>query len=195
MRVAVPLDGVSAYLVSNPSRTITAHVERERLQIDAPKCTFATLNEAFGAAISALSALSITPIRAVGCNANFSSEEVLEQFVSMTECSIDKRFSECGFKIEGRTVTRSLSLPKGRLNLSLAKQGNVYSVNMHFHFDTSEVDKATEWLQTTRGAVPEHVKRVASMLSISLEEAGSEPMHWFGPNPRHNDERFVETLK
>jgi hypothetical protein len=174
IQVAVPLDGISGYRVSNPEETLIVHVDAERLQVDVPKCTYQTLERARAAGTNALKALPITPISAVGFNINFRTSEAPNELVTATDAPIDRAVGDQGYKITGRSVGRRLSLGEGQINLIVLRKEDEFQVNCNFHLDTKDGEKAKMWLATTTETIEAEIAKIAAALNVQLEERAND---------------------
>ncbi|MBM4144114.1 MAG: hypothetical protein FJ225_11065 [Lentisphaerae bacterium] len=177
VQVAVPLDGVSAYLVTNPEETLVVHVEQERLQIEVPKCTFASLQQGMQAACNALESLPVTPVSAAGFNVNFMSITVCPELVTATDCHIDNNFATQEYKIVGRSTGRSVAFGDGQINITVGRRGDQFQVNCNFHLGTRELDKARKWLQTPIETVKDQLARIGQVLNVQLEEKKDDKLN------------------
>lgn len=171
MQVAVPLDGISSYLVSNPDETIIARVEYNRVQLDLRKFTYQTLQTGMSAGINTLTALPITPISAVGFNLNFETHELLQELIDITETALDTALGANGFAIAGRSYGRSLKFDNGKINLTILRTEEGFSINCNFHLDTTNCDEAKAWLSTPVERIKLEVDKISAVLKVSLKEA------------------------
>lgn len=181
IQVAVPLDGVSAYLITNPEETLIVHVEEGRLQMDLPKCNFASLMHGMQAGINALEALPVTPISAVGLNLNFMTATVCQELVNATDCAIDNTFADQGYAIVGRSTGRSVTFGEGQINIKVARQGEQFHVNCNFHLSTQDPGKAIIWLQTSPDAVKAELEKIGKILNVQLEEKKDDKLNQLPP--------------
>ena len=174
VQVAVPLDGVSAYLVTNLDSTLTVHVERDRLQIDVLRFDYQSLAQGLLAGVNALEALPMTPFSAVGYNINFTTNELCPELISLTDCPVDKDISEKGYTLSGRSLGRSVQYGDGQINISIGQKDNSYAVNCNFHLDVRSVEKAKAWLSTSVELIKQEISKIAAFLKVELEEMSSD---------------------
>ncbi|MFZ2656883.1 MAG: hypothetical protein WAX69_18260 [Victivallales bacterium] len=174
IQVAIPLDGISAYIVSNPNETLDVHVEKERLQIDIKKCNYDSLAEGMQAALNALEVLPITPIKAIGYNLIFTAPSSCAELIAVTECPLDTQISDMGLKIIGRSFSRSITFGDGQVNFSVSGQPEKFHVNCNFHLGTQDQEKAKTWLRTPVAVIREKVRNIGSILKVQLEETQND---------------------
>lgn len=177
IQIAVPLDGVSGYLVSNPDETLVVHVEEERLQIEVPKCTFTTLAQAMQAAINAIEALPVTPISAAGFNLNFKTTTTCPELIAATDSCIDAEIAAQSYKIVGRSTGRSISFGEGKINFTVAGQDGGFHVNCNFHLATRELENAKAWLQMPIADIEQQIVKLGMILNIQMEENKNDEFH------------------
>lgn len=174
VHIAVPIDGTSPYRVSNPEETLTVQVDNERLQIDVPKCTYDTLQKAMAAGVSALKALPMTPISAVGFNLNFRTSDTSEELITATSATIDTAIGAQGYRITARSLARKISYGTGQINLTITYKDDEFQATCNFHLDTKNVEDAKDWLATPTNSIKAEIAKIAAILNVQLEESTND---------------------
>lgn len=172
--VAVPLDGVSAYIVNNPDETLAVHVEDNRLQIDIKKCSLMNLSEGLACGVNALKNLPVTPISGVGFNVNFALDTPSREFLKLTDSLLDKNISDQQMTIFDRSIRRSMGFGDGRINLLIAHKDDKSSVNCNFHLKTIDAELAKKWLSTSIKDIEGGLEKISKVIGVNLQEAKNE---------------------
>ena len=168
--VAVPLDGVSPYLVTHPNEMIVARADQQRVIIDLKEKTYKALGEAMKAGVNVLTSLPETPVSAAGFNLRFESDDPSADHLAWTEAKIDARLSDQAWRIAERSVTRALHYEAGVLNLTVnGKEGKV-GVLCNFHRTCAEHADLVRWLETPYDQVRDKVLGLLTSLDIEIEE-------------------------
>lgn len=168
--VAVPLDGVSPYMVRHPTQQIVAMTDEGRLLVQVVKADYKVLGEAMTAGANALTALPETPVSAAGFNINFRSKEVTPEMAALLVPDSEKRFVDAGFKLVVRTLGRSLEHGSGKLNVTVASDEDGFGLSLNFHRDSEVVDELKQWLQTPVAQVEETVNKILDAFGLDIEE-------------------------
>lgn len=170
IQVKVPLDGVSAYLVSNPTETLVAHAALDRLQIDVVNCKFQDLIEGLQAGRNALEALPITPILAVGFNLNYKSANFETGIAVLVENEIEKRLRSAEYSITGNTSVWSFPFKDGQINLTIITNENETRVSCNFHLGTTDIARAKTWLSLSEADIKTELTKISGILNLPLGE-------------------------
>ena len=179
--IAVPLDGFSPYIVSNPGETLSVRVEDNRVVIDITKSSFTDMEAGLACGVNALKNLPVTPISGVGFNLNFSANESAPEIISSTGCVIDKNISDQLLTITERIIQRSIKFGEGQLNLNIKLPSKGASVNCNFHMGTTDVEKAKKWLTMPMVEIKEILGKIEKIVGVTLQEGNHE--HGDKPNP------------
>ena len=174
VEVAVPLDGVSPYIVKHPMQQIAAMTDEGRLLIRASRPDYETLGHAMAAGVNALASLPETPVSAAGFNINFRSKEVTSEMASLLVSESEKALVDAGFKPVARTLGRSLEHGAGALNVTVAGSVDSFGLSLNFHRASEVVDELKQWLQTPVEQVKEAVTKVLRALGLDVEEVSND---------------------
>lgn len=168
--VEVPIDGLAPHRVKHDGLTVTAELGRLLVHADDPK--YALLDRARQIAVRAMSDLPETPLTAAGFNIRFRIGEPSNEFLAATNAGVDNLLSDTGFKIESRSLGRSVKCEDGVLNLSI-QQGQDSRIELNFDRQSSKREELIEWLQFPLAKVEETVSRVFDkVIQIPLEGIG-----------------------
>jgi hypothetical protein len=170
VEVAVPLDGVSPYLVKHPEQQILVMTDESRLLIQAAKPDYETLSHAMAAGFNALSNLPETPVTAAGFNLSFASKEVDPEMASLLVCGSETAIVDVGFNVVGRSLSRSLQYEGGRLNVTMVSGDEGFNLTLNFHRGSERVDDLKTWLQTPVSQVEEAANKVVRALGLDIQE-------------------------
>ena len=170
MEVAVPLDGVSPYIVKHPTQQIAAMTDESRLLIQVRKPDYETLEHAMTAGVNALTSLPVTPVSAAGFNINFRSKEITSQMASLLLSESDKVLVAAGFKPVARTLGWSLEHGAGRLKVTVTGGEDVFDLSLNFHRGTEVHDDLKQWLRTPVGQLEGIVEKVLDAFGLDIEE-------------------------
>ena len=173
VRVAVPLDGVSPYLVGHPSQQIVVMTDESRLLVQVEKPVYDELGNAMMAGVNAMIALPETPVTAAGYNINFHSKELTPEMAALLVAEPEKSLVDAGFSTVARTVGRSLEHDEGRLNVTVSGEDG-FTVSLNFHRSSEVIDELRQWLQTPVEHVKQTVERVLAALKLDIEEAQND---------------------
>jgi hypothetical protein len=168
--VAVPLDGVSPYMVRHPTQQIVAMTDESRLLIQVAKPDYETLGHAMTAGVNALTSLPETPVSAAGFNINFRSKEVTSKMASLLLSESEKALVDAGFRPVARILGRSLEHGAGTLNVTVAGGVDGFGLTLNFHRGTEVLDELKQWLQTPVEQLKGTVKKVLDAFGLDIEE-------------------------
>lgn len=171
LQVMVPLDGYSAYLVTDSEDETTVHVEKDRLQIDLRRYSYRCLEKACRAGASALRQLPVTPVSAVGVNINGRCEAPPRELLSLFENAVSRKLTDAGYAVKSRAIGHTLAYEAGQINVLLRLGDDGVTLNCNFHLDTPTTEAAIAWLGKPVGCWHEQVKRIASAMGCELEES------------------------
>lgn len=169
VRVAVPLDGVSAYLVANTEDTLTAYVKENRLQINLRQCRYQNLQLGLAAALRVLDVLPLTPLAAVGINLDFISPDPIPELAELTNSPADIRIAQEGMAIRVSSLQRTLQLPVGVLNVTVTTSATS-RVRCNFHLDAANAETARLLFQTSIPDIQDAIAKVGRILTTTLQE-------------------------
>jgi hypothetical protein len=172
--VLVQLDGISPHLVRHPEHGIIAMTDEGRLQLHVDDATYETLAHAMQCGVNALSSLPETPVSAAGFNVNFESPELTPHMAGLLAGEMDKSFADLGYRIAGRTVSRSAELAEGRLNITLTGENGTFKVLANFHRSSTECGDLKSWLQMPIGNVKTIIENVVQALGLDMKELSDE---------------------
>ena len=174
VEVAVPLDGLSPYLVKQPEKNITVITDVNRLLIKVENEDYQTLAHAMEAGVNALESLPQTPFIAAGFNIRFKTEESPTEILDICTSTIDAKMGELGHIISARGISRSINYGDGNLNININHINNISEVLFNFHRNSNKKDELVSWLHTDVSAVKTEVERIIDKLEINIEESANE---------------------
>lgn len=171
VQVLVSLDTVAPHMVRHEKLTVIP--SNDRLVVRPETQDFLTLGKAMATAHKVLEELPRTPVSAVGFNVRYKSPSMVEsvQKVSVHEWW-DNRLSDTGFKIETRTIERTLPWKNGKIRVFLSQDENEgFEVLLNFERTSIEHEKLREWLSVTAADIEAITQRVIyNSIGLSREE-------------------------
>lgn len=173
VEVAVPLDGLSPYLVKHPEKNITVITDVNRLLIKLENEDYQTLANAMEAGVNALESLPQTPFVAAGFNIRFNAEESPIEILDICTSTIDTKIGDLGHTISARGISRTVSYGDGNLNINI-NLNNKSEVLFNFHRNSNKKDELVSWLHTDVSTVKTEVERIIDKLEINIEESANE---------------------
>lgn len=174
VRVAVPLDGVSPYMVGHPTQQIIVLTEEGRLRIQVERADYETLEQAMVVGANALTALPETPVTAAGFNVNFRSKETTTKMASLLLSESEKALVNSMCEPLARTVGSSLKHDEGKLNVTLTGSEDGFGLSLNFHRGSERVDELKQWLQMPVENVKTTTRRVLAAFELDVEEVSDD---------------------
>lgn len=174
VRVLVPLDGLSPYLVGHPTQHIVVMTDEGRLRVQVEKPDYEALGHAMTAGMNALAALPETPVSAAGFNVNFSAKEATPQMAALLVSKSDSVLVTAGHKPVARTVGISLEHGAGRLNITMTGEGGGFGLSFNFHRGSEDAKELAKWLQTPVDQIEGAVNSVLGALGLYIEEVSDD---------------------
>ena len=168
VEVSLAIDVMLPPVVTHDNLRVTAG--SNRLIIEPLSRSYAQLERARELAKNALESLPETPIAAVGLNVKYAYEEAddcLSRVQEITNSELDGAISSLDQKISKRSISRSIPMMDGHLNLSVNEneEGHL-SIHFNFEFVSQKVEKQREWL--TR-PIDDFEKEVRTIITHALE--------------------------
>jgi hypothetical protein len=159
INIDVPLNFLAPYRVRH--NEIAVLVSSINLEIATDSCSYELLDKAREYARRAIEELPKTPISAVGFNFRYRCKELPIELMEVSECKIDKAFSDDGFEIVGRQIRRSLKYGDGLINVDfLFDQPESAALVLNFHIGSSDENVLKGWLQTPMNEVKAKVEKI-----------------------------------
>jgi hypothetical protein len=113
----------------------------------------------------AIEELPRTPITAAGFNFRYRCKELPIEFLEVSNCRIDKIFSDAGLEIVERQVRRSLKCGDGLINFDFRfDQPENAVLGLNFHVGSSDDNVLKGWLQMPMNGVKEKVETIINNL-------------------------------
>lgn len=174
VEVAVPLDGLSPYLVKHPEKNITVIIDVNRLLIKLENEDYQSLCYAMEAGVNALESLPQTPFIAAGFNVRFNAGESPTEILDICTSTIDAKMGELGHTISARGISRTINYGDGNLNININHINNKSEVLFNFHRNSNKKDELVSWLKTDVIAIQTEVEKIINKLNIKIEELVNE---------------------
>lgn len=145
-------------------------VSSQRLIIESLGCNFAELERGRDLARNALSNLGETPVSAAGVNVKYIYKEPddhLTRIFELMNCELDDRLAPIGDRVIKRTLSRSMPVGAGNLNLTLLEdEQSQLLVHLNYECISEDLTTLNQWLQWPIGECEQNVK---ASLSNALE--------------------------
>ena len=170
VHVAVPLDGLSPYVVRHPEQNVAVMLDVNRLLVTLVKQDYEALGYAMKAGIKALESLPRTPFAAAGFNIRFRATEATPEVVAMFDSEIDASLGELGYAISERSLSRSVPYNESRINIIITYKPDSWELLLNFHRDSKDKQALVEWLSMPVRAIETEVNRILGKLNIEIEE-------------------------
>jgi hypothetical protein len=120
------------------------------LDVSIDQCDLPSIIRASTLACRALDSLPETPVSAAGVNFRYRVSEVSDDLLELTKTSLDDVFSDGGYEIVGRKVSRALTFNPGLINVELVQgQDAEGTLILNFHIDSSDHPGLCEWIRRT----------------------------------------------
>jgi uncharacterized protein YjfI (DUF2170 family) len=169
-----PLEVELAIDVMLPPRVtyenLRVSVGSQRLIIESLGCNFTEIERARELARNAMESLPETPITAVGINVKYAykeADEYLTRVLEMMSTELDDRLSALSDKVTKRSLSRSMLVGGGRLNLTLLEDEQCQlRVELNYEHVSEDISKQNEWLRWPIEGCKQHVR---TTLSETLE--------------------------
>jgi len=175
VKVAVPIDGISPYLVEHPTQKIRVEIDVSRLVINLTQINYQALQDAMLAGVNALKWLPETPISAAGFNVNFQTKSPTPNMAKLyCNATFDNQLAELGHSITSWALTRSVSYNTGLLNIAVSGNPDYFELSCNFHRKSNENQDLIEWLEIAVSDVETQVTEVLKKLNLDLEEIKDE---------------------
>jgi hypothetical protein len=158
IEVDVPIDAIAPHRVTYDGLTVI--VSPGRLLIEPRKKTFPELRRAMQVAVLALTNLPETPLIAVGINVKYRSAAPPSALLDLLRDHWDDDLADFQFRIEGRSLGRSLSWRRGTINATLSESEGVFLVDFNIERRSPQVADHKEWLSVDISEVETVVSRV-----------------------------------
>lgn len=169
--VMVPLDGISPFVVRDPSGDVSVMTDESRLFIRVENPTYECLQRAMAYGVNAMDSLEQTPVSAAGFNVNYQCDELSPELASLIVADVDKPLAKSDLKLTGTSaVTRSFEFHSGQLGLTLNATGNTFQMLGNFHRSSTVMTDLKSWLQTPMADVRSAVENLLNALDLSIEE-------------------------
>ncbi len=158
--VFVAIDMPAPHKVNHSGVTVVA--ANNQLVVQPDRCDFQSLQKAMEIACRALEELPETPVVAAGINVKYTCEEPLDALQQVTRHDwLDARLSDKKYEITGRSLSRSLKLGDGQINLGITEDADgKYELYLNFHRASNSVSELRSWLNVPVADIEHHARQV-----------------------------------
>jgi hypothetical protein len=163
VNIDVPLNFLAPFRVRYGD--IAVLVSSSMLEVAPDSCSYELLDKARECARYAIEELPRTPITAAGFNFRYRCTELSLDFIEISECKIDKIFSDGGFEIIGRQIRRSLKCGDGVINVEFRfDQPESAILGLNFHIGSSDENVLKGWLTVPMSEIRSKVEKIIKSL-------------------------------
>ena len=155
--VEVAMNGIGPTRVKHDNLVIVP--EARKLIITAEIATLDNFDRARNNGIKAIENLPETPLSAAGFNIRMKIDETPDQLLSALKTNIDDRLSDAGLIIEERSLTRTVRVGDGKLNLTIYSEKEL-RVELNFHRQSTVNEELIAWLRLPIGDVKKKVNDI-----------------------------------
>jgi hypothetical protein len=173
LRIAVPLDGISPYMIEDPNNEITVIPSADRIVIKLQKEDYRMLRSAMQAGVKVLSSLPETPVSAAGFNIRFIVDEIPLELIDVANSTIDQKLATLNYyNIVSRTISRSISYNDGLMNLVIdIKEDSVSTVVFNFHQGSNDRQKLINWLNLPVEDIELKIGEIIQKLGLDIVQS------------------------
>ncbi len=159
VEVIVPVDAIAPFKVRHGNLTVM--VARDHLLVQPEVIRYPVLVAAMEVARKALELLPETPVFAAGYNVTFRSTRPIDAFDEVTKHEWDNRISDQGYKIDSRSISRSLDWNDGKIRVTVSqKHDQSCSLLLNFEMVSNDPKKLGIWLSATAVAVQDQSEKI-----------------------------------
>jgi hypothetical protein len=162
VNVEIALDAFLPYRVRKDNVIVTPY--GDRLHVEPTVHSFEAFADAMKKAWNAIDSLPETPVVAAGFNLNYKTSGQYPSLSAITAHSWDDHLIERGdFKIDARSIARSLPWRGGHIKLSVTQDAdNAFIISMNYDRRSTSVNDLKDWLSIPIQDIEAATKRILS---------------------------------